>query len=262
MIASRIAAVLLTISAGSASAASPFDGRWVDDLATQINAEHADVYLVSDGIYRCASCDPPRSYPADGRPRPVPGDAETVSESVSIAGPTRIVTRNVGRRMIRETTMTVSADDKTATYVSLDTWPGVATPLRTEYLARRVAPAAPVAHPVSGSWLGVRYVEVPVEYRSIELRDEGGRLSRSSFRRGRYTAVYGGPTVPIKDAEFEGLSAKVRKPDDQTIVETVLVGGNPTTERTYRLLPGGRTMETVVKNLGNGEIFRITSHRQ
>jgi hypothetical protein len=252
---------IVTIIAGAARA-SPFDGKWVDDLDTQMNAAHADIYLVADGTYRCGSCTPQRAYPADGRPKSVPGDPDTISESVSITGPRTIVTRNVGQRMVRETTMTVSADDQTATYVALDRWPGLSAPLRTEYLARRIAPAPPGAHPVSGSWLGLRYVEVPEEYRSIELRETGDQLTRYSFRRGRYTATYGGGAAPIRDAELEGLSATVRKPDDRTIIETVLVDGKPTTERTYRLSADGRSMETAVKNLANGEVFRITSHRR
>lgn len=248
--------------AGAACAASPFDGRWVDDLASQISSPQADVYLVAKGLYRCDSCDPPRAYPADGRPHPVPGDDDTVSEAVSISTPAAIVTRNVGHRMVRETTMTVSPNGKTATYVSLDRWPGLPTPLRTEYLARRVAPSPRGAHAVSGSWLGLRYVAVPVEYRSVELTDAGDHLTRASFRRGRYTATYGGPAVPIEGAEIPGLSAQVRKPDDRTIVETVLVEGKPTTERTYRLSPDGRSMTTVVRNLANNQVFEITSHRQ
>jgi hypothetical protein len=255
-----IISAFVTLAAGAARAGA-FDGKWVDDLDTQINAAHADVYLVSDGSYRCDSCAPHRAYAADGRARPVPGDPDTMSESVSITGPRTIVTRNVGRTMVRETTMTVSADDRTATYVALDRWHGLPAPLRTEYLARRVAPSPRGAHPVSGSWLGLRYLEVPEEYRSIELKETGDQLTRYSFRRGRYTATYGGAAAPIRDAELEGLSAMVRKPDDRTIIETVLVQGKPTTERTYRLSTDGRSMETAVKNLVNGEVFRITSHR-
>jgi hypothetical protein len=172
-----ILAAMLTAGAGSAWAASPFDGHWVDDLKTQIVADHADVYLVKDGAYRCDSCEPRRAYPADGHPRPVPGDASVISESVRVAGPHAIVTRIVETDMVRETTMTVAADDKTATYVALDRWPSVKAPLRTEYLARRVAPTPAGSHPVSGSWLGVRYVEVPEAYRSIDLKDTDAAFS-------------------------------------------------------------------------------------
>ena len=102
----------------SAHANSPFDGAWVADLDTQSGLA-SDMYLVKDGNYGCATCEPPRSYRADGKPHPVPGDPDVASESVSITGPRTIVTHIVRPPLDRTTTMTVAADDQTATYVSL-----------------------------------------------------------------------------------------------------------------------------------------------
>ncbi len=250
-------------TANCTRAASPFDGTWVDDLSSQVAADHADVYLVADGAYRCDSCAPPRAYPADGKPRQVPGDPETLSESVAVAGPRTIVTRIVSAEMVRETTMTVADDDKTATYVALDQWPGLAERLRTEYLARRVAQTPAGAHPVSGSWLAVRYVQVPEAYRSITLRDSGDGLSRSNFRHGRYTAKYGGPPVPLQGLSTKGdFTVTVSKPDERTRVETIRLNGKPVVERTFRLSPDGQTMETAARDPASGEVFRITSHRK
>jgi hypothetical protein len=256
-----IAALAFALAAGAAQAASPFDGTWVDDLDSQTGVDHVDVYLVAGGTYHCDSCVPPRAYPADGVARPVAGDPGVVSESVRVAGPRSIVTRIVGPDMIRETTMTVAADDRTATYVSLDDWPGRASGLRTEYLARRIKPAPPGAHPVSGSWQGVRYTAVPEEYRSITLIDTAEGLSRSSFRRGRYTARYGGPPAPIEGVTG-GYQVEVGRPDPNTRTETILLAGKPLTERTFRLSPDGQAMETTVKDLAGGGVFRATSHRR
>src|SRR5205823_6503923 len=129
-----------------------------------------DNYLVANGIYKCDSCHPPRTYPADGKMRAIPGDVSVISEGVTIAGPRTIITRIVDHEMTRETTMTVAPDDQIATYVSLDKWPGRTKRLRTEYVAKRVAPAPAGAHPVSGSWLGLRYMTVPEKYLSVRLK--------------------------------------------------------------------------------------------
>ena len=255
------ATALLLAASGAARAAGPFDGLWVDDLATQVDPGHADVYLVQAGKYRCDSCIPPRAYPADGRARPVPGDPDTVSESVAVTGPRSILTRIVGADMVRETTMTVAPDDRTATYVSLDRWPGRADLLKTEFLARRIAPAPAGAHPVSGSWEGVRYVDVPIPYRSVEFRQDGDRLTRSTFRHGHYTAVLGGPPVPLLGAAEDRLTVAVRQADPLTLVETVFDGGKPATERTYRLSQGGKALQTTVHSFAGDRIFRITAHR-
>src|SRR3569623_459969 len=115
-----ILAPALASAGAPAQAAGRFDGHWVDELKTQLGEAGFDTYLLSNGLYKCASCRPPRAYPADGRMRPVPGDVSVLSESVTIAGPRTIVTRTVDHEMIRETRMTVSADGRTATYVSLD----------------------------------------------------------------------------------------------------------------------------------------------
>jgi hypothetical protein len=247
--------------APAARAGGPFDGLWVDDLATQADPGHADVYLVADGRYRCDSCIPPRAYAADGKDHPVPGDCDTLSESVTVTGPRSIVTRIVGTDMVRETTMTVAPDDSTATYVSLDRWPGRTDLLKTEFLARRVAPAPAGAHPVSGSWLGVRYIDVPVPYRSVEFSQDGDRLTRSTFRHGHYTAVLGGPPVVLRGAAGDRLTVTVRQADARTLVETVLSEGKPATERTYRLSADGKALETTVHSFAGDRMFTITAHR-
>jgi hypothetical protein len=63
-------------------AVDPFSGTWVADLDSQ-SGLGKDVYLLAGGQYRCDSCTPPRSYPADGTLRPIGGPQPT---SRSIAG--------------------------------------------------------------------------------------------------------------------------------------------------------------------------------
>lgn len=243
-------------------AGSAFDGLWVEDLKAEMGQAGFDDYLVANGVYKCSSCRPPRRYPADGKMRSVPGDVSVISESVRIAGPRTMVTRIVDHEMTRETTMTVARDGKTATYVSLDKWPGRPKLLKTEYLAKRTAPAPPGAHRVSGSWLGVRYLEVPEEYRSVELREDNGEFSRRNFRRGRYTAKIGGAPVPVLDYGQGKFQATVRAPDARTRVETILLNGKPVFERTYSLSADGQSLVTRARSLDDNSVFIGTSHRK
>ena len=249
-------------SAACANAASPFDGRWVDELKTQMGEAGFDTYLVSNGIYECGSCRPPRSYPADGRMRPVAGDRSVISESVAIPGPRTMVTRTVDGEMTRVTTMTVAPNGLTATYVFLDQWPGLKKRLRTEYLAKRVAPAPAGAHAVSGSWLGVRYVEVPEEYRSVDLRETNGQFTRSNFRHGHYTARIGGPAVAVTGDGKNIYKALIRAPDARTRIETILLNDKAVVVRTYSLSAGGKSMVTTVRQPQDGSTFTTTSHRE
>lgn len=256
------AAVMLALGALSAHAASPFDGVWIDELKTQMGDAGSDVYLIANGIYNCTSCSPPRAYPADGKARPVPGDTSVITELVSIAGPLAIKTRIVGPHMIRDTTMTVAADDQTAAYVSLDKWPGRPKLLRTQYLAKRVAPSPPGAHAASGSWLGIAYIEVPEDYRSVDLHEADGVFTRSNFRHGHYAAKIEGPAVLLTGDGQDVYMAQVHAPDARTRVETILLKGKPVVERTYRISEDGQSLLTAVREPGNDNVFSTTSHRK
>jgi hypothetical protein len=157
--------------------------------------------------------------------------------------------------------MTVAPNDQTATYVSLDKWPGRSKRLRTEYVAKRVAPAPAGAHAVSGSWLGVRYVEVPVEYRSVDLKEANGQFTRSNFRHGHYTAKIGGPAAPVTGDGKDIYEALLRAPDARTRIETILLNGKPLVERTYRLSADRKSMVTTVRDPKEAAEFSTTSHR-
>jgi hypothetical protein len=257
-----IFATALAVSAVSAQAASPFDGHWVDDLQTQMGQAGYDDYLVANGYYTCKSCSPPCHYPADGKMRRVPSDVSVISEGVTITGPRTMVTHITDHEMSRETTMTVAPDNRTAIYVSVDKWPNYPKLLRTEYVARRIAPAPPGAHLLSGRWLGLKYLEGPEEYRSNDFKEGDGLFTRSNFRHGHYTAKIGGPAAPVTGDGKNIFMALVRAPDARTRIETISLNGKTLVERTYHLLPGSRSMLTTVRDPKNGSIYKITSRRR
>jgi hypothetical protein len=159
-----LAGVLLAAPAAAGPRMAPrapsFTGRWVAELDTQSGLS-TDAYLLKDGIYSCTSCSPERHYPADGKLHPIAGDPDRASESVTITSPRSIVTRIEEPAIRRSTTMTVSRDGAIATCTSIDHRPGIAKALKTVYVARRIAPAPPGAHAISGKWKGMRYVSVP-----------------------------------------------------------------------------------------------------
>jgi hypothetical protein len=172
------------------------------------------------------------------------------------------MTHIVDHEMTRETTMTVAPDNRTAFYVSLDKWPSYPKRLRTEYLAKRVAPAPPGAHLVSGRWLGLRYLQGPEEYRSNDFKEENGFFTRSNFRHGHYTAKIGGPAAPVTGDGKNIFIAVVRAPEPRARIETISLRGKPLIERTYRLLVDGKSMLTTVRDPEDGSVYKITSHRK
>lgn len=248
-------------SASVAQAASPFDGNWVADLDTQSGLP-TDVYLVRNGRYFCASCEPSRAYPADGRMRPVRGDSVGTSEGVRIVGPRQIVTHIVASSLDRTTTMTVAPDGLTATYVSLDHRPGISATLRTEYLARRTAPAPPGAHAVSGSWQGIRYVTVPAELRTTTLRLIGDELSYSTPLGTSFKATLGGDFVPVRSSHTADVQVAVRRLGSRQIQERIKQDGKEVLVRVFTVSEDGRSMDTASTDLATGTTFRAISRLQ
>ncbi|HEX8127335.1 MAG TPA: hypothetical protein VF548_17300 [Allosphingosinicella sp.] len=256
--ASLVAAVLA--SAAPARPEPPFSGTWVADLRTQQGLP-TDLYVVKDGIYSCDSCEPRRRYPADGRLRPVPG-AAGISESAAIVDRATLSTRIVQPDLGRTTRMRVAGDGKTATYVSVDRRRGISGPLRTEYLAERVAPGPAGSHAVSGAWKGVRYVSVPVQLRTTILTERGETLSYRTGTGYSYTARYGGPFVPIKGPYDGSLSVSVRKDGPNRVVETRRRGGRDVQARTYTVASDGQRMEMATTDLATGTTFRVAARRR
>lgn len=250
----------LVSTGASARANSPFNGAWVADLDTQ-SGLGSDVYLVRGGTYRCTTCEPPRAYPADGKPHLVSGDPDVTSESVTITGPRTIVTHIVGPPLDRTTTMTVADDDRTATYVSIDHRPGIRAALRTEYLARRTAPTPIGAHPVSGTWQGARYITVPREVRTTVLHLTGDRFSYSTPLGTSFTARLGGEYVLVRSREKGGAMVAVRRVSERRIEERIKQGNEVVSTRTFTIAPNGRSLEIATTDLGRGTTFRVTSRR-
>lgn len=259
-------AALLAASAAALTAAAPAEpggpvsGLWVADLDSQQGLPTV-VYVVKDGLYSCESCQPRRRYPADGRLRAVPG-APGTSESVAIVDSRILSTRTVQPGFDRTTRMRVSRDGGTATYVSIDRRPGIPGPLRTEYLAQRVAPGPAGSHAVSGSWRGLRYVSVPLQLRTTILDERGDTLNYRSGTGYSYTARYGGPLVPIEGPYDGSLSVSVRRAGPYRVVETRRQGNRDVQVRTYTVLPGARRMEIATTDPATGTTFRITARRQ
>ncbi|HEX8643961.1 MAG TPA: hypothetical protein VF702_08620 [Allosphingosinicella sp.] len=235
-----------------------FTGTWIADLTSQQGLP-TDVYSLRDGAYRCASCVPAREHPADGRMHAV---AQNLSEAVTIVDARTIATFIVQPEFSRTTTMRVARDGRTATYVSVDWRRGIQGPLRTTYVARRVAAGPPGSHSVSGSWQGVRYVSVPIQLRTTTLVESATGLSYRTGSGYFYTAAYEGPFVPVGGPYDGSILVSVRKDSSHRLVERRRRGGTDIEVRTYTLAPDGRSMEIATTNLATNTTFRITARRQ
>jgi hypothetical protein len=257
----RLSAVAGLLLIGTSALAGPFTGTWVADLDSQAGLTK-DIYLVSHGSYSCESCTPKRHYRADGKLHRIIGDPDVNYESVTVTGPRTIVTRLLEKAMTRTTTMTVSPDNRTATYVSIDHRPGIKQPLKTVYLARRVGAGPAGAHAVSGTWQGVAYQVVPELIRTTELREEGNRLTYHVPIGATYTAEIGGGFASLRGTGTEGQQAAVKRVDEHKLIETRTRNGEIVMVRTFDLSPDGTALSISSHYPKTNSTFRITAHRK
>jgi hypothetical protein len=256
-----VAATAVALLVAAPAIAGPFTGTWVADLNSQAGLGK-DIYVVTNGYYSCDSCTPPRHYPADGKLRRIVGDPAVNFESVTITGPRTIVTRLLEKAMTRTTTMTVAADDRTATYVSIDHRRAIEQPLKTVYLARRVAPAPVGAHAVSGTWQGIAYESVPELIRTTELREEPGSFTYRVPIGAAYTARIGGRPGPLRGAGTDGQAAAVKRFGPHKIVETRTRKGQVIMVRTFTLSRDGKILTMFSQYPETHSTFTISAHRK
>jgi len=149
MKAASVALLLVVLFPSASRSQSPFDGTWVIDANKNRNfaAEKPIAFSVADGMYR----DGNRVVKADGKDQEVPATPYWDSVSVRIVdGHTVEVTyKKAGKTMFTDTD-TVSPDGDTLIQVEKDMT--ASKTLTSENLYKRVAPAPPGAHVLSGTW--------------------------------------------------------------------------------------------------------------
>ena len=149
MRAAPVVLLLLSLFPSASRSQSPFDGTWVIDTSKDANLanEKPAVFVVSDGVFRSGD----RVLKADGKDQKVPatGYWDTVSVRIVDDHTVEVTSKKGGKPMFTETD-SVSADGATLTQVLKDTTEAEAVTF--ENLYKRVAPAPPGAHVLSGTW--------------------------------------------------------------------------------------------------------------
>jgi hypothetical protein len=149
MKSASIALLLLALFPNPSRSQSPFDGTWVIDTDKNRNfsAEKPISLSLAGGMFR----DGNRVLKADGIDQKVPatGYWDTVSVRIVDDHMVEVTSKKAGKPMYKETD-TLSPDGNTLTQVVKDMTEAEAVTFESVF--RRVAPAPPGAHAVSGSW--------------------------------------------------------------------------------------------------------------
>lgn len=256
--------VLLTANAISPQviAASSFDGTWKIDTAESDKLPSAPhVYLLQDGVYQCASCDPPLKILADGRDHRVTGepcydavvvtvlDARTVEETEKKNG------KSVG-----STRMSVAPDGKTATVTWMTSGNANAEAITGTDVESRLADGPRGSHAISGSWHISKRLSRSENALvvTLMLNDEVFTFADPSGQ--GYAARLDGTETPFK-GDLSHMVVSVKRVGD-AIEETDKRNGVVVAITRYTLSADGKTLTVSMENKANATTRQFIARKQ
>lgn len=230
----------LLVAAAPAIAQSAFDGTWKADMTSLQVQSKPDSFQVKDGVYRCDTCIPAYSVPADGAFHAVKGKdywddvAVTVVDDHSV----KSTFRKAGK-VIAENTNTVSADGMTLNIVSHNTNNGGNVPIDSTGSEARVGAPIPGAHLTSGQWKAAPPTSTSDAAMTMTIALHDGMLRLKSGLGETLEAKIGGPyTLNVGDPGK--TMTKVAQPDAGTLVLTDMRAGKLVQVSTYTVGADGK----------------------
>ncbi len=257
-----IAGLVWLLCMAPALATSPFDGVWKADTGAMAPSARPLIMVLRNGIFSCLSCAPPLSIKADGRMHAIVGDPTEDEISITIVGADTITEIDkLHGRVVSMTSNTLSLDGNSlrTSWTDLSGRDGKA--IVGGMVQRRVAPAPPGAHPISGGWQPERLTHITDSAMTVRLALGDGKFSYRLPSGLGYEAVVGGDTVPLQGAP-EGTMVKVTMPTPDTIVETDLRDGHEVHSLTLTVAADGRTIHQVVRDQAGSPANTLTLVRQ
>jgi hypothetical protein len=256
MAALPLAALLLP---GAVHAAGPFDGTWKTKLDSIRIDRPPDVYELKDGVFRCPSCQPGYTVKADGTDQKVAG--HSYYDSVAVlpldAGSVRITDKLAGKAMY-EMTLRVSADGKTLDVAFQDL--SGAKAAAWKQVSTRVAPPAPGAHAISGSWKtsGIPGASDEGTVIAYHMTADGMQMHYNGLS---YDARFDGKPVPTANDPGKTL-VSLKRISENVVEETDTREGKVTDILRMTVAPDGKTMTVVDRDPAHDTTMSFTMVRQ
>jgi hypothetical protein len=208
---------LISLSPALACAATPFDGTWKVRLESMKYSGAPSQDEIVNGNFTCKTCVPAFTIKADGKQQPTPVHNTRDHMSVKVVSPRTVeYTQMVGSRITFSNTDTVSADGNTLN-TSFKDYSGD-KPYEGKATAKRVGPAPPGAHAVSGAWMTDSIPEVTEDARifAIESTENGMKWTWNSI---------------VTDAKFDGKQYPNKNDPNKTLVALKKVSARQFEER-------------------------------
>ena len=255
----RILIAALLLAPAAALAASSFDGTWKARLGSMKVTGKPDVFVLSDGMFSCTSCDPAYKVKADGTDQKVTGHSyyDSVAVKVVDAHSLQLQYKRAGK-LTGEGAMTVSADGSTLNGKFTD-YNG-AKPAVGSYTETRVAAGAAGAHAVSGSWQQSSMSEGNDALTTVTYAMTDQQFSSNSNGQS-YEAKFDGKEYPVK-GDPGHTQVTLKRIDANTVEETDHRNGKVTDVIRLATAKDGKTLDLTDKDLAHGQTVTMTLDKQ
>ena len=183
-----------------AMAQEPIEGTWKVDLSKVQMPAKPYVFLLQNGTSNCTSCVPAISVKADGSDQKVSGHPYYDSVAVKVVDDHTVQeTDRKNGKVVTTSTMTVTADGKTASFEFSDGSDSNAAPVTGKAIDSRVAKGPAGSHAgVSGSWRTTSFQNVSDNGLTFTYAMKGDSLSMSTPTGQSYTAKLDGSDAPYQ----------------------------------------------------------------
>jgi len=225
-----------------ALAASAWDGTWRTKVDTIKSTGKPDVFEVVGGQFKCPSCVPPITVPADGKDHPVTGHAYYDTYAVRVVDASTIErTSKLKGAAFYVDTMSVSADHDTLTESFVDH--SGAEAVKVTQTSKRVAPGKPGSHAVSGGWQQTSTTQMnnAGTTATIQTTDDGWKVTYNGIVT---DAKFDGKPVPQVGDKAHTMAA-FKRLNGNTIEETDTRDGKVVDVTHWSLSKDGKTMHAV-----------------
>jgi hypothetical protein len=212
---------------------------------------------LSNGTYKCLSCNPPITVKADGTDQQVAGyPYDTLNVRIIDKNRVEMVQRRSGQIIEK---YLFSANEKIQTVVT-STYAGGGEPVTSTVTDRRVGDPLPGMHLVSGSWLMEKPDSISEEASLIILEQTADGLRMNSPLGEHFVAKFDGREYP-DEGSTQTDHVIVRQIDSRTIEETDKLRGQVVSTNRLTVSEDGRTMQVTVK-LPNGRTQNLLFNKQ
>jgi hypothetical protein len=255
-------AAFALLAASGAHAESAFDGTWKGDVGSAQMPAKPDSYLLSGGSYSCKTCTPPFTIKADGTDQPVSGHPYFDTEAVKVVDEHTVqFTDKKNGKVVTTSTVTITPDDKTATFEFSDSSASSGAPVTGKGTQTRVAAGPKGAHAISGSWRTTKFASMSDNGLTVNFKVNGNSLTMTSPTGQSYTAKLDGMEAPMK-GDPGVTTVSVKKLSDNKIEETDKRGAKTIAVVDMTVEADGKTMDMAYHNKLRGTTTRYKAMKQ